>query len=152
MSPIYLSGGKIIVDGNKLGCCCNDCTCSCGSTLNIVGGELITLTITQKLGVGPPLVRNFCINNLSDGNFDPGPPAPIEEAECVNDRYRIRWFDGTYYHYIYFGAVDLGGCNCESGVDCSYSICGWDEIGPPDGINIGDNYSIINITTSTGCE
>lgn len=155
MTPLYYDNNRqgLVSDGTKLlECCCDDCPCSCGASLSLTNGQPITLHIKLKVGFNPGfIIFNHCINNLSDGNFDPFPPAPFESALCVDGKYTIRWFDGTSYHDIYLGSVDLGECNCETGDNCSYKICGWKELGPPLGVNPGDNFSIIDITTTNGC-
>lgn len=155
MTPLYFDnkkGGLVSRDGKLLECCCDDCACTCGESLSLTNGQAVTLNVKFKVFFDPGfLIGQYCINNLSDGNYDPGPPAPFESAPCVDGKYTIRWFDGTYYHDIYLASVDLGGCNCETGANCSYRVCGWKELGSPLGVEPNGSFSIMDITVTNGC-
>jgi hypothetical protein len=152
LSPIYLSNGKIIVDGDKLGCCCQECSCDCGEALSLTNGQPITLHIKIKVPYSPGFAyANRCITEIRNENFDPELPIYYSEASCIDGKYTVKWLDGTFFHNLHLAYEDLGGCDCETGENCSYKICGWTELGFPDGVNPGDNYSILEITTSNGC-
>ena len=153
MTPLYYDNNKkgLVSDGTKLlECCCDDCPCSCGASLSLTNGQPITLHIKIKVPYNPGFaIVSRCITQIRNGNFDPELPIYYSEAPCVNGKYTVRWLDGTFFHDIHIGIS--GDCNCESGANCVYRICGWTDLGFPDGVNPGDNFSILDITTTNGC-